>query len=66
MLGQKGAQKPKDRASFDELANTGIFRQVGHFFILIKYYTFFVKIAKNLMPGQNLPPKPNAQAKLDP
>ena len=60
MPGQKSAQKPNDRASFHELqsAKIGNFQQVGSFFI--KYYTFFCQ----KLP--NLPPKPNAWAKVDP
>ena len=56
----KGAEKPNDRASFRELlsAKIGHFQQVGHFsHSFIKCYTFLSKIAKNLILGQNLPPK---------
>ena len=58
MPGQKNAQKPNDRASFYDFKSAKIenFQQVSRFFhSFIKYCTFFLpKIAKNLMPGQNL------------
>ena len=57
---QKSAQKPNDWESFHDFQSAKIenFQQVGHFFhSFINYYTFLSKIAKNLMPGQNLLPK---------
>ena len=78
MLEQKGAQKPNDRASFDELyiAKIGIFWQVGHFFHSYQILHIFVKncqkrnarekfTSQNLMPGQKLTPEiPNARVCL--
>ena len=43
--GKKSAQRPNDGASFHDFSSAKLenFQQVGHFFTLIKYYTFVVK-----------------------
>ena len=55
----KSAQKPNDQASFHDLksAKTGIFSASRSLFSLLSNITLLSKIAKNLMPGQFLPPK---------
>ena len=60
-----GQKVPKNLMTWQVFINffmsvkIGTFQQVlGHFFhSTIKYYTFLSKITKNLMLGQNLPPK---------